>query len=143
MAAKKKSAPKAATRTKKASATASSRKAAPAPNAVRKRIPVVRDKPWTQAQLSRHLADAFEMPAREAKAILDEIATVAERHLTKGGVGVFTLPGVVRLRVAEKPATKKRMGRNPRTGEEIVIPAKRKSRVVRARPVKALKDSVT
>jgi nucleoid DNA-binding protein len=42
--------------------------------------------------------------------------------------------------VQSKRATKARPGRNPFTGEEIMIAAKPARRVVRVRPLKALKD---
>lgn len=41
-----------------------------------------------------------------------------------------------------KPARPKRMGRNPKTGEEIVIPAKKAEKVVKFRPAKVWKEAV-
>ncbi|HDO51711.1 MAG TPA: DNA-binding protein [Rhizobiales bacterium] len=70
------------------------------------------------------------------------LSDVAERHLKKGSVGVFTIPGLARLRVTMRPKTKARQGRNPFTGEEITIPAKPARKALHARPVKAIKDKV-
>ena len=52
---------------------------------------------------------------------MDELESVIERHIRKRLQGEFTLPGLL-IKAAKRPATKKR-GRNPATGEEIVIPA--------------------
>jgi endoglucanase len=55
----------------------------------------------------------------------------------------FTLPGLIKIRAVKRPATKKRMGRNPATGEEIVIPPKPASVRVRATALKRLKEMVS
>jgi nucleoid DNA-binding protein len=55
---------------------------------------------------------------------------------------VFTLPGLLKLTVSRKPATKAKEGRNPFTGETIMIKAKPARNVVRARVLKAVKDAV-
>ncbi|HEX8201034.1 MAG TPA: HU family DNA-binding protein, partial [Isosphaeraceae bacterium] len=51
-------------------------------------------------------------------------------------------PGLVKLKVVPKPATKARPGRNPFTGESITIKARPARNVVRALPMKALKELV-
>jgi nucleoid DNA-binding protein len=49
---------------------------------------------------------------------------------------------LLKVKRVEKPATKARQGRNPQTGEIITIQAKPKRTVVRALPLKALKEMV-
>ena len=59
----------------------------------------------------------------------------------KKGSGEFKIPYMgIKVNRKEKPATKKRMGRNPATGEEMEIAAKPKRQVVKAMPLKAIKD---
>ena len=55
---------------------------------------------------------------------------------------VFTIPGLVKLTVRKKPAVKARKGVNPFTGEEMMFKAKPASKVVKAVPLKAVKDMV-
>ena len=50
--------------------------------------------------------------------------------------------GIVQLTVLVKPATKKRLGRNPATGEQITIAAKPASVDVRARPLARAKQAL-
>jgi hypothetical protein len=50
--------------------------------------------------------------------------------------------GLVQLTVRIKPATKKRQGRNPATGEQITIAAKPASVDLRARPLAKAKGSL-
>ena len=52
------------------------------------------------------------------------------------------LPGLVRMVVVKKPATKERKGINPFTGEPTVFKAKPARKVIKARPVKAAKDAI-
>jgi DNA-binding protein HU-beta len=64
--------------------------------------------------------------------ILEHIATLAYKHAKD----TFTLPGIGKLVLKNRAA---RMGRNPKTGETISIPAKR---VVKFRVAKAAKDAI-
>jgi DNA-binding protein HU-beta len=55
---------------------------------------------------------------------------------------LFTLPGLLKLKVVKKPATKAREGVNPFTGEKMTFKAKPASKKVRAVPLKSLKGMV-
>ena len=87
-----------------------------------------------KSELFAHFADRFEMKRAQAREFFDELAVLSEKELKRSGE--FLLPGMVKLVVQKRKA---RMGRNPATGEAIKIPAKT---VVKARPVKQLKDAV-
>ncbi|MCI0440872.1 MAG: HU family DNA-binding protein, partial [Chloroflexi bacterium] len=53
----------------------------------------------------------------------------------------FVVPELaVKLRRVEKPATQVRKGRNPLTGEEIMIKTKPARKIIPALPLKALKE---
>jgi nucleoid DNA-binding protein len=52
------------------------------------------------------------------------------------------LPGLAKIKVIRKPATKERKGINPFTGEEAVFKAKPARNVIKIQPLKALKDMV-
>ena len=56
------------------------------------------------------------------------------------GPGVFAMPGLVKIKVINKPATPARKGINPFTKEECVFKAKPARKVIKVRPLKALKD---
>jgi DNA-binding protein HU-beta len=88
----------------------------------------------TQTQLVRSLAESHEISNKQAKAILEGLATVAIAEVKKNGV--FVLPGIGRLVRQDRKA---RTGRNPATGETIKIPAKK---VVKFRVAKAAKDAI-
>jgi len=56
----------------------------------------------------------------------DELAILIERHIKKRAPGKFILPGLMKIEVKRKPATKARKGINPFTGEETIFKAKKR-----------------
>ncbi len=89
-------------------------------------------KMMTKSQTVSHLAQKTGVTKATANSFLEELAKLAAREAKNG----FTIPGIGKVVLVQRKA---RMGRNPRTGEPIKIPAKR---VVRFRIAKAFKDSV-
>jgi nucleoid DNA-binding protein len=81
-----------------------------------------------------------EITKKQVKQVHEALIAVAERELKKNGI--ITLPGFAKFVVVKKPARPARVGVNPFTGEQQKFAAKPASKAVRARPVKALKDSV-
>lgn len=91
-------------------------------------------KPLTKAKLIGHFAENLEVTRGAASAFFDELASLAAAEVKKSGT--FLLPGIGKVVKANRKA---RIGRNPKTGEPIKIPAKT---VLKIRPLKALKDTV-
>jgi len=89
-------------------------------------------KAMTKSAIATHLSTKIGMSRKDAVRTLESIAELAYKEAKNG----FTLPGIGKLVLVNRKA---RMGRNPRTGEAIQIPAKR---VVKFRVAKAAKDSV-
>jgi nucleoid DNA-binding protein len=135
-AAKKAPARKAAAK-RPAAKKAAAKKAAPAKNtaAVTKKM--------TKTGILNEIAERTELSRKQVDAVLGELENLIERHVKKRAVGEFTLPGLLKVRAVKRPATKKRMGRNPATGQEIVIPAKPATTRVRVTPLKRLKEMVS
>jgi DNA-binding protein HU-beta len=96
--------------------------------------------PLTQSQMIAAVADRAEMSKADAKRALDALDEIVLQEL--GNAQKVRLGGLVQLTVRVKPATKKRTGRNPATGEEITIAAKPASVDVRARPLAKAKAAL-
>ena len=94
----------------------------------------------TKMTKTNEIATNTNLTRTQVGAVMDE--RIIERHVRKRSVGEFTLPGLLKIKAAKRPATKKRMGRNPATGEEIVIPAKPATTRVRVTALKKLKDMI-
>jgi len=91
-------------------------------------------KPMTKSQLANHISEVSGVTKKVAGEILDELASIAYKEAKKSKQ--FTIPGIGKLVLDKRKA---RIGRNPATGAEIQIPAKR---VVKFRVAKACKDAV-
>ena len=94
----------------------------------------------TQSQMVAAVADRADMSRADAKRALDALDEIVLEEL--GNAQKVRLGGLVQLTVRVKPATKKRPGRNPATGEEITIAAKPASVDVRARPLARAKQAL-
>jgi DNA-binding protein HU-beta len=77
---------------------------------------------------------------RQVRSVIEALATIGHKELKKSGV--FLVPGFAKFVVIKKPATKARKGINPFTKEPTVFKAKPARKVVKARPVKAVKDAI-
>lgn len=98
--------------------------------------------PLSKSGLVQTLADKFgdKLTRKDVKGLLEAIGDVGHAELKKNGI--FVIPGLVRMVVVKKPATKERKGVNPFTGEPTVFKAKPARKVIKARPVKAAKDAI-
>lgn len=95
----------------------------------------------TQTQIVASISEETGISKKEVKAVLESLGEHAHRHIMKRGSGEFKVPYMgIKVNRKTKPATKKRLGRNPATGEEMVIAAKPKRDVVKAMPLKSLKE---
>jgi nucleoid DNA-binding protein len=95
----------------------------------------------TKSEIFSIIAEKTELSKKDVRNVFCELTELAGRTLAKGP-GQFTIPGLCKLVVKTTPARKARKGTNPFTGEEMTFKAKPKSKTVRARAVKALKDTV-
>ena len=98
----------------------------------------------TKLQIVQAIAEETGLERKQVESVFGSLAGLVRRHMQKRGSGEFTVPDVgVKIRRARQPARKARKGRNPATGEEITIPAKRAHDVIRLSALKALKDTLT
>lgn len=100
-------------------------------------------KPMSHKEILQILAEEFEIPPNRMKSVFEGLAALAIDQLTQDGVPSFTIPGVnVKLVVRERAARGERPGRNPATGETIMIPAQPAKQVVRAVVQKRFQDKL-
>jgi nucleoid DNA-binding protein len=116
--------------------------AAPAPKKAAK-ITSAKDKPRSKSEVMGVLADHAGISKKEVSAVFDAMGQMIAADLGKGAAGTFNVPGLMKVTVQRKPATKARKGINPFTKEEVVFKAKPARNVVKVRPLKALKDMVS
>ena len=86
----------------------------------------------TKSQIVAALAEKSGLSKKDVAGLLGELVGLAYKEAKLG----FTIPGLGKLVIVNR---KKRMGRNPATGAQIVIPAKR---VLKFRIAKQAKDAI-
>jgi len=100
-------------------------------------------KPPTKSEIYAKIVEDTGLTRKDVAAVFESLSGQIKKNLGgRGGPGVFTVPGLMKLRVVKKPARKARKGVNPFTGEEMMFKAKPATKVVKASPLKALKDMV-
>jgi nucleoid DNA-binding protein len=122
-------------------------KSAPVKKASAKEEPVAKKVTATKVAMTKSgvldaIAGNTGLTKKQVSSVFGELSVVIERHIKKGAAGKFALPGLIKIEVKRKPATKARKGINPFTGKETVFKAKPARNVVKIRPLKKLKDMV-
>jgi nucleoid DNA-binding protein len=95
-------------------------------------------RPRTKGELIRGIAEVTELPRKQVVTVFDALTAVIGQDVAK--MGTFNLLGLAKIVVIKKPATKARKGINPFTKEPTVFKAKPARKVVRVRPLRALKN---
>ena len=96
----------------------------------------------TKSALFQEIATSTKLTRKQVSEVFDALAKLVTRELGKKGPGSFTLPGMAKLKLVRKPATKARQGINPFTKQPQMFKAKPARNVVRIRPLKALNEKV-
>lgn len=99
-------------------------------------------KPPTKSEVMGFISDDTGLSKKEVNAVFESLGKVMKKNLSSRGPGLFTVPGLMKVKVIRKPATKARKGINPFTGEETVFKAKPARKAVKVLPLKGLKDMV-
>ncbi len=99
-------------------------------------------KPPTKSEVYNALAEKTGLSRKQVSSLFDALADTIGSQIGKKGPGVFVVPGLLKLKVIRKPATKEREGINPFTGEKQIFKAKPARNVVKALPLKKLKQMV-
>ncbi len=99
-------------------------------------------KPMSKTEVLNTLAESTGLTKKQVASVFDAMSELIADQLGSRGPGVFTVPGLMKLKVREKPAVPAGMRKNPFTGEMKMMPAKPASKAVKVTALKRLKDMV-
>lgn len=100
-------------------------------------------KPQSKSQTFADLAEAASLSRKQVAEVFDALANLIQRELGKKGPGVFTVPGLLKLKRVVKPASKATTRPNPfKPGEMMEVKAKPARNLVKAQPLKSLKEMI-
>lgn len=99
---------------------------------------------YTKTQLYLHIAEETGLARKDVAKVFESLGNVIEGHVKTRGAGEFKIPGLMKVKINKKPATKARKNvPNPfRPGEMMDVKAKPARKVVKILPLKGLKDMV-
>ena len=101
------------------------------------------NKPPTKSEIYATIVEDTGLTRKDVAAVFDSLSGQIKKNLGgRNAPGMFSIPGLLKLRVVKKPARKARKGVNPFTGEEMMFKAKPATKVVKATILKGLKDMV-
>jgi DNA-binding protein HU-beta len=92
-------------------------------------------KALTKSQIVATLAEQVDITRTQAVQVLDLIADLAYKQATN----TFTLPGIGKLVLVNRPARTMTMQFGPKKGQTVKVPARR---VLKFRVAKAAKDAI-
>jgi len=133
----KKPTTKASTKTKATKKTTTSKTVAAKPKQLAKIT-----KAYTKSELLNAIALQANLDKKPVKLVLEALENIIFAHLKKGSVGKFTLPKLLKMTVKSVAAKPERMGRNPATGENIMLKAKPASKKIKINALRALKEVI-
>jgi len=100
-------------------------------------------KKMTKTGIYQELSTASKLTKKEVGLVFDALSNLIKRELGKKGPGEFTLPGLLKLKLIKKPATKAGKRPNPfKPGEMMDVKAKPARNIVKPRTLKSLADAV-
>ena len=94
----------------------------------------------SKGEVLTNVAQETGLSRKQVSSVMDALTGQIKNALGKKGPGIFALPGLIKITVINKPATKARKGINPFTKEEQIFKAKPARKVVKVRPLKSLKE---
>jgi nucleoid DNA-binding protein len=100
-------------------------------------------KPLTKTEILRNISESTGRAKKDVVLVLDHLTNEIQKSLKGSGIGVFSIPGLVKIERRKVPARPAQKGvKNPFTGELQDRPAKPASVKVRVRALKNLKAMV-
>ncbi|MFN9992733.1 MAG: HU family DNA-binding protein [Phycisphaerales bacterium] len=95
----------------------------------------------TKGEIFNVIAEHNSLSRKQVAGVFDTMSAIIGADLAKGS-GTFKVPNLMKITVVAKPAQPARKGINPFTGEETTFKAKPARKVVKIRPLAALKGMV-
>ena len=96
----------------------------------------------SRGDVIKQIALANDLKTGKVRDVFATLSSLMAADLGKNGCGEFNFNGLMKLKSVKKPATPARKGRNPFTGQEIMIKAKPASRKVRVRALRTLNGMI-
>ncbi len=98
-------------------------------------------KPLSKSEISAHLSEQTGLSKAQIANVFESLGDLVGNQLNHGP-GIFTLPGLLKIKVVRKPEVPERIGINPFTKQETTFKAKPARNVIKLQALKNLKQMV-
>ena len=96
-------------------------------------------KPMSKSEIAAALSETTGLTKAQIGQVFESLADLVGKNTAKAGPGIFTIPGLLKIKVVRKPAVPARTGINPFTKQETIFKAKPARNVVKLQALKSLK----
>ena len=96
----------------------------------------------TKSEVFASIVETTGLSRKDVASVFDALSDLIKKSVGKKGPGMFVVPGLMKIVVIQKPAVPAHKGINPFTKQEQMFKAKPARKVIKVRPLKALKDMV-
>jgi len=100
------------------------------------------EKAMSKSEIAAALSESTGLTKAQVATLFDSLTGLVGKNIGPSGPGIFTLPGLLKIKVVRKPATPARTGINPFTKQETTFKAKPARNVVKLQALKPLKAMV-
>ncbi len=100
------------------------------------------EKAMSKSEITAALAETTGLTKAQILTVFDSLFNLVGKSVGNDGPGIFTLPGLLKIKVVRKPAVPARTGINPFTKQETTFKAKPARNVVKLQALKPLKALV-
>jgi nucleoid DNA-binding protein len=114
----------------------------PAPAKKAEKAAAPKPKPATKSEIFAALAEKTKLTKKQVSEVFEAMSELIAKDLGKKGPGIFVVPGLLKLKIVDKPATKAKQSINPFTKEPMMTKAKPARKAVKAVLLKSLKELV-
>lgn len=96
----------------------------------------------SKTEIYTAIADSTGLTKKQVQAVIDSLGDQVAAAMSKKGPGLFALPGLLKIKRVNKPATKGGTRTNPFTGQPMEVKPKPARNVVKVLALKKLKEMV-
>lgn len=97
----------------------------------------------TKSSVYSQIANDTGLTKKDISAVFDSLSVIIKKNLSgRKAPGIFTIPGLIKIKVMQRAATKARNGTNPFNGNAMIIKAKPAKKVIKVAALKRLKDMI-
>ena len=100
-------------------------------------------KQLTKSAIFSHIANETGLTKKDIAAVFDSMTNLIKKNISgRKSPGIFTIPNLIKIKVAKRAATKTRQGINPFNGKAMTVKGKPATKVIKVSALKRLRDMI-